>query len=138
MKSSEGRRDGLYWPAGENDAESPLGPLIARAADEGYTEGLDDDLVPFRGYLFKILKAQGEHANGGAFDYLADGRMVLGFALVAYPARYAASGIMTFIVNQEGVIYEKDLGEETAAVAAAMTAYDPDDSWHKLTEPAEP
>lgn len=139
LKSSDNLKDGLYWPIGENDEESPLGPLIARAADEGYTQGLDDDHpVPFHGYLFKILRAQGEHANGGAFDYVADGKMVLGFALVAYPARYAASGIMTFIVNQEGVIYEKDLGEETAAVAAAMTAYDPDDSWHKLTEPAEP
>jgi len=139
LKSSDGLKDGLYWPVGENGEESPLGPLIARAAAEGYTEGLDDDdPVSFHGYFFKILMVQGEHANGGAFDYLADGKMVLGFALVAYPARYAASGIMTFIVNQQGVIYEKDLGEETDAIAAAMTAFDPDDSWHKYTESAEP
>ena len=139
LKSSEGRMDGLYWPVEENNAESPLGPLIAKAADEGYTEGLDDDHPePFHGYFFKILTAQGEHADGGAFDYLAEGKMVLGFALVAYPARYAVSGIMTFIVNQQGVIFEQDLGEDTTAIAAAMTAYDPDDSWHQYTEPGEP
>jgi hypothetical protein len=137
LTSSKGRKDGLYWPTGESDEESPLGPLIARATDEGYATGLDDDPpMPFHGYFFRILKAQGEHANGGAFDYLADGRMVLGFALIAYPAKYAASGIMTFIVNQEGVIYEKDLGVDTVAIAAEATVYDPDDSWHKHDEPA--
>jgi hypothetical protein len=133
--SSDGKKDGLYWQAGEGEAESPFGPLIARAAEEGYGGGLHEDSPePFHGYYFKILKAQGEHADGGAFDYVADGKMVLGFALVAYPAKYGASGIMTFIVNQEGVIYEKDLGEDTPAAAAAMTAYDPDDTWHKYEE----
>jgi hypothetical protein len=130
--SSEGERDGLFWATAENKATSPFGPLIARATREGYRGGLDEDPPePFHGYYFKILKAQGEHANGGAFDYVADGKMVLGFALVAYPAKYGASGIKSFIVNQEGVIYEKDLGEETALAAAAMTRFDPDPTWRK-------
>jgi hypothetical protein len=136
--SSEGKKDGLYWEAGEGEETSPFGPLIARATEEGYTGGLDEDPPePFHGYYFKILKAQGEHAKGGAFDYVADGKMVLGFALVAYPAKYGASGIMTFILNQEGVIYEKDLGEDTATAAAAMTTFDPDDTWRKDEKPAE-
>lgn len=136
--SSEGKKDGLYWEADEDEVDSPFGPLIARATKEGYRGDLDG--VPpeaFHGYYFKILKAQGEHANGGAFDYVANGKMVLGFALAAYPAKYGASGIMTFIVNQEGVIYEKDWGEETATQAAAMNIFDPDPSWHKYAEPAE-
>ena len=135
--SSEGERDGLFWATEENEVASPFGPLIARATREGYRGGLDEDPPePFRGYYFKILKAQGEHANGGAFDYVADGKMVLGFALIAYPAKYGASGIMSFIVNQEGVIYEKDLGEETALAAAAMTSFDPDPTWRKHEAPA--
>jgi hypothetical protein len=138
FSSSEGKKDGLYWEAGDGKEESPFGPLIARATEEGYTAGLDKDPPePFHGYYFKILKAQGGHANGGAFDYVADGKMVLGFALVAYPAKYGTSGIMTFIVNQEGVIYEKDLGKDTAAAAAAMTTFDPDDTWRKYEVPAE-
>ncbi len=136
--SSEGKKDGLYWEAEDGEEENPFGPLIARATKEGYTGGLDEDPPePFHGYYFKILKAQGEHANGGAFDYVADGKMVLGFALVAYPAKYGASGIMTFIVNQEGVIYEKDMGEDTATAAIAMTIFDPDGTWRKYEEPAE-
>jgi len=137
--SAEGKRDGLYWEAAEGEEESPFGPLIARAAEEGYMEELDGDLPdPFHGYYFKILKTQGEHAEGGAFDYVADGRMVLGFALVAWPARYGVTGITTFIVNQEGVIFEKDLGKDTATKAAAMTVFDPDDTWREYQEPAEP
>ena len=135
--SSEGKKDGLYWDAAPGDQESPFGPLIARATREGYSNGFDqEDPEPFHGYYFKILKAQGEHASGGAFDYVADGRMVLGFALVAYPAKYRVSGVMTFIVNQEGVIYEKDLGEDTVTEATAMTIFDPDDSWRPHIEPA--
>jgi hypothetical protein len=136
--SRDGTQDGLYWEAGEEEEVSPLGQLIARATEEGYEGGLDQESPePFHGYYFKILKRQGEHASGGAFDYVADGRMVLGFALVAYPSRYGSSGIMTFIINQEGVIYEKDLGEETATVAVAMAAFDPDDTWHRYKEPAD-
>jgi hypothetical protein len=138
FSSSEGKKDGLYWEAGEDVGKSPFGPLIVRATEEGYAGGLDEDPPePFHGYYFKILKAQGEHANGGAFDYVAAGKMVLGFALIAYPAKYVASGIMTFIVNQEGVIYEKDLGEDTATAAAAMTIFNPDNTWRKYEEPAE-
>ncbi|MCJ7594069.1 MAG: DUF2950 domain-containing protein [Desulfobacterales bacterium] len=136
--SSEGKKDGLYWEALEGEEESPFGPLIAGATKEGYAGGLDEDSPePFHGYYFKILKGQGEHANGGAFEYVADGKMVLGFALVAYPAKYGGSGIMTFIVNQEGVIYEKNLGDDTATAAAAITTFDPDDTWHKSEESAE-
>ena len=134
--STDGMKDGLYWPAEEGELESPFGPLIARATGEGYAGGLDQTPPePYHGYYFKILKAQGEHAHGGAFDYVADGKMVLGFALIAYPAKYGASGIMSFIVNQEGVIYEKDLGKDTATAAAAITAFDPDDTWYKYEEP---
>ncbi len=130
LASGEGRKDGLYWPAAAGEPESPFGPLIARAVEEGYSGGLDDEPPEaFHGYYFKILTAQGPHAYGGAFDYVVNGRMVLGFALVAYPARYGASGVMTFVVNQAGVIYEKDLGENTAGEAAAMTSFDPDDTW---------
>ncbi|APG29125.1 hypothetical protein A7E78_11795 [Syntrophotalea acetylenivorans] len=135
LTSSEGQRDGLYWPVAEGETESPFGLLIARATEEGYEDGLaENPPEPFHGYFFKILKAQGTHARGGAFNYVAGGRMVLGFAMVAYPAKYEASGIMTFIVNQEGVIYEKDLGEETADKALAMTDFDPDDSWQKYED----
>jgi len=137
FSSSEGKRDGLYWETGEGEEESPFGPLIARATDEGYGGDLDKEPPePFHGYYFKILKAQGGHAAGGAFDYVADGKMILGFALVAYPSKYGVSGITTFIVNQEGVIYEKDLGEETARKAAEITTFDPDDSWRRYEEPA--
>ena len=135
LTSSEGQKDGLYWPVAEGEPESPFGPLIARATEEGYMGTLDENPPePFHGYYFKILKAQGPHAKGGAFNYVAGGRMVLGFALVAYPAKYEASGIMTFIVNQEGVIYEQDLGTDTADKALAMTDFDPDESWKKYED----
>jgi hypothetical protein len=130
--SSEGRKDGLYWPATAGEPESPFGPLIARATEEGYSGGLDEKPPEaFHGYYFKILKGQGPHAYGGAFDYVVNGKMVLGFALAAYPAKYGASGIMTFIVNQEGVIYEKDLGKNTAGEAATTTSFDPDETWRR-------
>lgn len=133
--SSDGKRDGLFWPVGADGEESPFGPLIASASAEGYRGGMDENPPePFHGYYFKILTAQGEHANGGAFDYVVDGRMVLGFALVAYPAKYGASGIMTFMVNQQGVIYEKDLGADTDTAATAMTTFDPDPTWREYQE----
>lgn len=139
FSSSDGKKDGLYWDAGEGEVESPFGPLIAKATEMGYAGRLDEDPPePYQGYFFKILKRQGEHAVGGAFDYVVDGKMILGFGLIAYPARYGVSGIMTFIVNQEGIIYEQDLGEETARVAAAMSSFDPDDSWRRYEEPAGP
>jgi hypothetical protein len=127
--SSEGRRDGLYWEAKEGEQESPLGPLIARAAKEGYPNA---DLSPFHGYYFKILRGQGKHAPGGAYQYVVKGRMLLGFALVAYPAEYGNSGVMTFMVNQEGTIYQKNLGKNTKRIAEAMQIFDPDKSWKKV------
>jgi len=138
LTSTEGKKDGLYWEAKEGEEESPFGPLIAGATEEGYQGGLDQvPPEPFHGYYFKILKKQGEHATGDAFDYVADGKMILGFGLVAYPAKYGASGIMTFIVNQEGVVYEKDLGEDTAKLAAAMDTFDPDETWNRYNESTE-
>jgi len=134
--STEGQKDGLYWPTAEGEEESPFGPFIAKAAVEGYSSIMEDDEPePFHGYLFKILTAQGEHAQGGAFDYVVNSHMVLGYGMVAYPAKYGASGIMTFIVNQEGTIYQKDLGDRTPE-AAEMTTFDPDDSWTRCKEDA--
>lgn len=128
IRSTPGKRDGLYWAAKEGEEESPFGPLAAKAADEGYSK----ENTAFHGYRFKILKAQGRHAEGGAFDYVVNGRMVLGFGLVAYPAQFGASGIMTFIVNQNGVVYQKNLGRDTAEVVSKMVNYDPDKSWKKV------
>lgn len=132
--SSPGKKDGLYWPTDEGKEESPFGPLIARATAEGYAGNLDAEAPePFHGYLFKILTAQGPHAKGGAFNYVVNGHMILGYGMVAYPAKYGASGIMTFIINQEGVIYEKDLGDKTPE-AANMTTFAPDDTWMEYKE----
>lgn len=129
--SIPGRRDGLYWEVKNGEKQSPLGPLIARAAKEGYA---DADISPFHGYYFKILKGQGGHAKGGAYDYVVKGKMILGFALVAYPAEYGNTGIMTFIVNQEGISYEKDLGKDTTRIAEEMKVFDPDKTWKKVVE----
>ena len=134
LTSREGKKDGLYWEEETGEDESPFGPLIAQATEQGYSGGLDSNPPEaFYGYYFKILTKQGDHATGGAFDYVVDGKMILGFGLVAYPAKYGASGIMTFLVNQEGVVYEKDLGADTAG-AAAMTTFDPDSTWNRYEE----
>lgn len=125
--SSEGARDGLYWEAKEGEPPSPLGPLMARAAAEGY-----GNLSPFHGYYFKILTGQGNHAPGGAYQYVVKDRMILGFGLVAYPAAYGNSGVMTFMVNQAGTVYEKNLGKDTRRRAEAMELFDPDKSWKKV------
>lgn len=130
LGSSEGKRDGLYWPAQESEEQSPLGPFVAQAAQEGYTA--ERILSPFHGYYFKILTGQGKDAPGGAYDYLVNGRMILGFALVAYPAEYGNSGVMTFMVNQEGTVYEKNLGKKTRRIAEAMKVFDPDRGWRKV------
>jgi hypothetical protein len=128
--STPGTRDGLFWEAKEGEKQSPLGPLIARAAQEGYST--DGNLSPFHGYIFKILKGQGKHAKGGAYNYMVKDKMILGFALVAYPAEYGNSGIMTFVVNQEGIIFEKNLGKNTRRIAEAVTLYNPDKGWKKV------
>jgi hypothetical protein len=132
--STEGKHDGLYWEAEEGQEESPLGPLVAQAAKEGYPNA---DLSPYHGYYFRILKGQGVNAPGGAYDYVVKGRMILGFALAAYPAEYDNSGIMTFIVNQEGMIYQKNLGKDTKQKAEELKLFDPDETWKKVEEPEE-
>ena len=130
--SSPGSHDGLYWEAREGEEQSPLGPLFAWAAQEGYDA--ESYLSPFHGYYFKILKEQGEHAEGGSYKYVVKDKMILGFALVAYPAEYGNSGVMTFVVNQEGIIFEKDLGENTRRLAEAISVYNPDESWKKVKD----
>jgi Protein of unknown function (DUF2950) len=133
FRSDPGKENGLYYPTGRGQKRSPLGDLVAQAAEEGRplsTEG--DQPAPFHGYRFKILTAQGAAASGGAKKYTVNGEMTLGFALVAWPAEYDATGVMTFIVNQDGVVREKDLGPGTDAVARRMTAYNPDSSWHPV------
>jgi hypothetical protein len=136
--SDEGKQDGLYWLGTDNQFESPIGPLVANAGSEGgVAPGLQSGPVPFRGYYFRILASQGNHAPGGAVDYVAGGKMTKGFAFVAYPAVYRDSGVMTFIVAQGGVVYEKDLGKQTEERAKAMKAYDPDPSWTRSEEPEQ-
>ena len=136
FRSTKGKKDGLYWEAKEGERQSPLGDLAAQAVKEGYTPGKPGQgPQPYHGYYFKILKAQGKNAPGGAYDYVVNGKMIGGFALVAYPAEYGASGIMTFIVNHDGVVFEKDLGKETGKIASAISKYDPDKTWKKAEEP---
>lgn len=130
--SSPGQKDGLYWETKEGEEPSPLGPFAAKAQKEGYTRKKGGDQPsPFHGYFFKILKAQGRDAKGGAYSYMTKNKMITGFALVAYPASYGSSGIMTFIVNQDGVVYEKDLGRKTEMAAQAMKSFNPDKTWSK-------
>ncbi len=131
--SDSGKKDGLYWEAKEGDEQSPLGPLVAAAQEQGYTGRQSGDKpVPYHGYYYRILKAQGKHARGGSYDYVIKGKMIGGFALVAYPARYGSSGIMTFIVNHDGVVYQKDLGENSEKAALGMKLFNPDSTWEKV------
>ena len=139
--SSPGQKDGLYWPNADGEDPSPLGPLVHYARAEGYKGNRDSagniKPTPFHGYYLKILKAQGPSAPGGRYGYLINGRMIGGFALVAYPAVYGSSGVMTFIVNQQGKVYQKNLGPNTEKIANAMTVYNPDRSWERvITESA--
>jgi hypothetical protein len=136
FKSSPGQHDGLYWPVKSGETESPFGPLVTEARARGYKEHADSATRavshPFYGYYFRILTAQGAHAAGGAKNYLVDGRMTEGFALIAYPATYGDSGVMTFIINQNGIVFEKNLGPKTSASAQELTEYDPDSSWRAV------
>jgi hypothetical protein len=125
--SQPGKKDGLYWPNSEGGDASPLGELVAEASDEGYRFG--GERAPFHGYYYKILIRQGPAAPGGALDYTVQGKMIGGFALVAYPAEYGNSGVMTFIVSHEGKVFQKDLGPRTAELAERMTTFNPDSSW---------
>jgi hypothetical protein len=124
--SDSGQRNGLYWESPDND--SPVGPRLAQATGEGYTFQ-SGKATPYHGYYFKMITKQGAGAKGGAKDYMVNGKLTRGFALVAWPAEYRNSGVMTFIVNQNGIVYQKDLGPDTAKIAAAMTDYDPGSGW---------
>jgi hypothetical protein len=131
--SDPGQRNGLYWETPSGEEPSPLGELVADARAEGYRRsGSKQGPLPFHGYYFRILKKQGNHAPGGAFDYAVKDNMIGGFAVVAYPAAYGSSGVMTFMVNHEGVVYEKNLGKNTATTAKAMKWFDPDKTWKKV------
>ena len=134
MASTPGKRDGLYWEAKAGEPMSPLGPLVAKARAEGYRRSeTQQGPVPFHGYYYRILTGQGPDAPGGATDYVARGHMIGGFGLVAFPAQYGVSGVMTFIVNHDGVVYQKDLGPSTAARAQQMKLFNPDTGWQKVT-----
>jgi len=127
LVSEPGKQNGLYWQVSEGEDPSPAGPLLAQASAEGY--GGNQKGSPYHGYYYRILKAQGVHARGGAKSYILDGKMTGGFAFIAHPADYRSSGVMTFLVNENGTIYQKDLGEKTAELAQKMTEYNPDKSW---------
>ena len=132
LRSPPGSHDGLYWPMRTGDELSPLGPLVAQARIEGYrqkTKIFTDEQSPYHGYYFKILTRQGKHAAGGKYNYIINGHMIAGFALVAWPAEWGNTGMMTFIVNQRGKIYQKNLGAKTSSAANAITTYDPDNTW---------
>ncbi len=133
--SKPGTHDGLFWESGEGHEQSPMGPLFAAAREQGYGEKpLGGKPTPYHGYLYRILKSQGKDAPGGARDYMIQGKMIGGFALIAYPAHYRASGVMTFIVNQDGIVYQNDLGKETRRIAHSIQAYDPDSTWTRAPE----
>jgi len=133
LMSTSGTHDGLYWPVSSGEAPSPIGPLVASAAQEGYPTGTKGP-SPFHGYFYRILTSKGANAPGGEKNYLTDGKLTGGFAIIAYPATYRSSGVMTFLVNQDGLIVQKDLGPDTVKLAAAMTAYNPDKSWTEVRE----
>jgi hypothetical protein len=133
--SDPGKKNGLYWETKEGEEQSPLGPLVATAQKWGYTApNKNKKPSPYYGYYYRILEGQGGDAPGGAYDYVVKGKMIGGFALVAYPAQYGVSGIMTFIVNHDGVVFQKDLGRDTQKIVSAMKLYDPDRNWEKVEE----
>jgi len=139
FRSDKGQKNGLYWRTKKGEALSPLGVLVANAKAEGYSrKTLGGNPSPYHGYLYRILTAQGPDAPGGAYDYVVNGKMIGGFALVAYPAQYGVSGVMTFIVNHEGVMYQKDLRRDTETIARTMEVYNPDSTWKKVEAPPPP
>jgi hypothetical protein len=132
LGSSRGQHDGLYWPAEGNEPDSPLGPLVAQARASGYLRGSVrqlDEPKPYHGYIFQVLTAQGENAAGGKYSYIINGRMIAGFALVAYPAKWNHTGATTFLVAANGKVYQKNLGDQTESIAGEMTDYNPDSTW---------
>ena len=137
LRSTPGQHDGLYWHAEPGMEISPLGPLISESHGEGYTHDskiMTAEQVPYHGYYFKILTRQGPHAPGEKYNYIINGHMIAGFALVAWPAEWGNSGVMTFIINQQGKVYEKCLGAKTSEIAAKMTTYDPGPGWQPAME----
>lgn len=138
FRSDPGTRNGLYWHAGEGEAQSPLGPLAATASSEGYAKSRDpgNEPRPYRGYLYRILTAQGSNAPGGKRDYVVNGRMTGGFAVVAWPAEHGNSGVMTFLVNHNGLIFQRNLGRRTDRVAREMTTFDPGPEWELVQPPS--
>ncbi len=135
--SDEGQHNGLYWKAATGEPQSPIGPMVANAVAQGYAPARSGAPTPYRGYYFHILTMQGKHARGGAKHYILDGKMTQGFAFVAYPAEYRSSGVMTFIVGSDGVVYQRDLGKETDVIANSMRTYDPDATWKKAEETSD-
>jgi hypothetical protein len=129
FKSSSGKRDGLYWPVAQNEPASPFGPLVAEAQAEGYANNKGLGPHPFHGYYFRILSRQGKDAPGGKKNYMSEGMLSGGYALVAYPEHWDQSGIMTFIVNQDGKVFERNLAEDTFKIASTMKEYNPDGNW---------
>ncbi|AMY09014.1 hypothetical protein LuPra_02223 [Luteitalea pratensis] len=138
LASTAGTEDGLYWPVKSGEPHSPLGPLVAEAAAEGRTLGAGGQPTPFHGYYFRILEKQGAGAQGGARSYVVGGAMTGGFALVAWPAAYGNTGVMTFIVGPDGTTYEHDLGANTASAVKAITAFNPDNTWHNVVAAEQP
>jgi hypothetical protein len=132
--SDEGQHNGLYWKVSDGKPQSPIGPLVASAIAEGYAKGEGGPPTPYRGYFFRILARQGKHAPDGAKSYIVNGKMTEGFAFVAYPAEYRSSGVMTFIVNEDGIVYQKDLGKKTEPLGKAMQEYNPDPTWRKAED----
>jgi hypothetical protein len=132
--SSDGQRNGLYWKASDGEPQSPIGPLVASAFAAGHATSQDGAPAPFRGYYYRILSHQGNNVTGGAKNYTVNGKMTGGFAFVAYPAEYGSSGVMTFIVNQNGVVYQQDLGKKTEVLAKGLKAYNPGPKWQKSEE----
>jgi Protein of unknown function (DUF2950) len=135
--SDEGQHNGLYWKVAAGEPQSPIGPLVANAVAQGYEPGRRGAPTPFRGYHFHILTMQGKHAPGGAKQYIVNGKMTEGFAFVAYPAEYRSSGVMTFIVGSDGVVYQRDLGKATDAISSSMKIYNPDSAWKKAEESSD-
>jgi hypothetical protein len=132
LLSEPGKKDGLFWEAKEGEPLSPMGVFVANAMQEGYKKNPGSKPIPYHGYFYRILKAQGKNATGGAYDYVVRDRMIGGFALLAYPAKYGASGIMTFMVNHEGIVYQKNLGPVTESAAQRIKLFDPDKTWKKV------
>ncbi len=133
--SSAGKHDGLYWPSAPGEPESPIGDFMARAAADGYEiDGSDVEPEPYLGYYYRVLQKQGPSAPGGALDYMANGEMVAGHALLAFPADYGESGVMSFMVGEAGIVYEADLGDDTLSMAAAIDSFDPGDGWSQVEE----